>query len=136
MTAASAQTVLVIDDNVDMTEMLCDYFDAQNISCKIINDGKRGLEELKNEGEKYVIILLDLAMPDLSGYDIFNELKKENLLSSRNIIIFTASAVTDSDVQNLLDTGAKGVIKKPISLDELDVLVQDTLSSMLQDKEN
>lgn len=136
MTAASAQTVLVIDDNVDMTEMLCDYFDAQNISCKIINDGKRGLEELKNEGEKYVIILLDLAMPDFSGYDIFNELKKENLLSSRNIIIFTASAVTDSDVQNLLDTGAKGVIKKPISLDELDVLVQDTLSSMLQDKEN
>jgi DNA-binding response OmpR family regulator len=136
MTASAMPTVLVIDDNKDMTEMLCDYFDTQNISCKIINDSKKGLEELKKEGEKYLLILLDLAMPEFSGYDIFNELKKENMLSSRNIIIFTASAVTDLEIQKLLDIGAKGVIKKPISLDELDKLVQNTLKSTLQDREN
>ena len=51
-------------------------------------------------------------MSEFSGYDVFNELKKENLLSSRNIIIFTASAVTDSEIQELLNTDAKGVIKK------------------------
>jgi DNA-binding response OmpR family regulator len=136
MTESPIPTVLVIDDNEDMTEMLCDYFDTQNINCKIINDSKKGLEELRKEGEKYALILLDLAMPEFSGYDVFNELKKDNLLSSRNIIIFTASAVTDSEIQELLNTGAKGVIKKPISLDELDELVQNTVKSTLKDREN
>ena len=75
-------------------------------------------------------------MPVFSGYDIFYELRKENLLSTRNIIIFTASAVTDLEIQELLNTGAKGVIKKPLSLNELDELVQNTLNSTLQDGEN
>lgn len=136
MTESPTPTVLVIDDNGDMTEMLCDYFETQNINCKVINDGKKGLEELRKEGEKYILILLDLAMPEFSGYDIFYELRKENLLNSRNIIIFTASAVTDLEIQELLNTGAKGVIKKPLSLDELDELVQNTIKSSLQDSEN
>ena len=44
--------------------------------------------------------------------------------------------VTDLEIQELLNTGAKGVIKKPLSLDELDELVQNTLKSSLQDSEN
>ena len=91
--------VLVIDDNKDMTEMMCDYFDSQDMNCKVINDGRKGLDELRKETEKYTVVLLDLAMPEFSGYDIISELKKENLLTSKNIIIFTASSVTDMQIQ-------------------------------------
>ena len=115
--------VLVIDDNKDMTEMMCDYFDSQDINCKVINDGRKGLDELRKETEKYTVVLLDLAMPEFSGYDIITELKKENLLTSKNIIIFTASSVTDMQIQELVASGAKGVLKKPVSLDDLNELM-------------
>jgi CheY-like chemotaxis protein len=116
--------VLVIDDNKDMTEMMCDYFDSQNIHCKIINDGREGLEELRKESEKYAVILLDLAMPEFSGYDVIDQLKKENLLDSKNIIIFTASSLTDTQIQELVAGGAKGVLKKPVSLNDLNELME------------
>jgi CheY-like chemotaxis protein len=120
----SRPLILVIDDNVDMTEMLCDYFDSQNVQCKVINDGRTGLEELRKEGEKYAVVLLDLAMPEFSGYDVINELKKEKLLDLKNIIIFTASSVTDMQIQELIHSGAKGVLKKPISLDDLNDVME------------
>ncbi len=46
-------------------------------------------------------------------------LKDEDLLKYKNIVIFTASSVTDNEVQEMLLTGAKGVLKKPISIDDL-----------------
>ena len=58
-------------------------------------------------------------MPEFSGFDIFKALKDEDLLKSKNIVIFTASSVTDNEVQEMLLTGAKAVLKKPISIDDL-----------------
>ncbi len=81
----------MIDDNKDITEMLKDFFETENIKCKIINDGKEGLNEILKEDEYYDFILLDLTMPEFSGWDIFKKLKDKNVLKSKNLIIFTAS---------------------------------------------
>jgi hypothetical protein len=40
-------------------------------------------------------------MPEFSGFDIFRELKKENLLKSNNVLIFTASSVTDQELKEM-----------------------------------
>ena|SRR5215831_17509802 len=63
--------------------------------------------------------LKGLAIPEFSGIDIFRELKKENLLESKNVLIFTASSVTDQELKEMLSSGAKGVLRKPLSIDEL-----------------
>jgi two-component system OmpR family response regulator len=119
MTSGKASpSVLVIDDNKDMTEMISDYLQSQEIECKVINDGKEGLEEIKSENE-YSVIFLDLAMPGFSGYDVFNTLKKEGLVQSKNIIIFTASSITEGEIEEVLSNGAKGILRKPASIDEL-----------------
>jgi len=65
------------------------------------------------------VILLDLAIPEFSGFDIFKALKDEGLLESKNVLIFTASSVTDQEVQEMLSSGAKGVLRKPLSIDDL-----------------
>ena len=65
------------------------------------------------------VVLLDLAMPGFSGFDIFKALKDEDLLKYKNIVIFNASSVTDNEEQGMLLSGAKGVLKKPISIDDL-----------------
>ena len=122
--AVTTPRVLVIDDNKDITEMLKDFFETENIECKIINDGKEGLNEILKEDEYYDFILLDLTMPEFSGWDIFKKLKDKNVLKSKNLIIFTASAKTDNEVNELLKEGAKYFLRKPFSLNEILKIVE------------
>ena len=108
---------LIIDDNKDITDPISIYLEGSGIYCKVINQGKEGLEAIK-KGD-FDIIILDLAMPEYSGYDIFNVLKKEEMVKTKNIVIFTASSLTNEDVNEMLRTGAKAVLKKPLSIEEL-----------------
>lgn len=110
--------VLLIDDNKDIADMVSLCLESQeDITCDVISDGKEGLKSIK-EGN-FDVILLDLALPDFSGFDIFKALKDDGIISSNNILIFTASSVTDVEVQEMLASGAKGVLRKPLSIDDL-----------------
>lgn len=109
--------VLLIDDNKDINDMVCLCLETQDITVKVVDEGREGLWSIKEN--HFDVVLLDLAMPEFSGFDIFKALKDEDLLKSKNIVIFTASSVTDNEVQEMLLTGAKAVLKKPISIDDL-----------------
>jgi len=124
ISAVTNPRVLVIDDNKDITEMLKDFFELENIECKIVNDGKEGLDEILKEHVYYNFILLDLTMPEFSGWDIFKKLKDKNLLPSINLVIFTASSKTANEINELLKEGVKYVLKKPFSLVEILKIVE------------
>jgi DNA-binding response OmpR family regulator len=110
--------VLLIDDNKDIADMVRLCLESQeDITCDVIYDGKEGLKSIK-EGN-FDVILLDLAIPDFSGFDIFKALKDEGIINSNNILIFTASSVTDIEVQEMLSSGAKGVLGKLLSINDL-----------------
>ena len=49
----------------------------------------------------------------------FRALKKDDLLKSNNVLIFTASSVSDQDINEMLSAGARGVLKKPLTIDDL-----------------
>ncbi|MGB8934309.1 MAG: response regulator [Candidatus Nitrosopolaris sp.] len=74
--------MLVIDDSEDVTAAISDYLESGGDSCTSLRDGKQGLEAIKKEGHNYDAIILDLAMPDISGYDVLESLKNEWLLNS------------------------------------------------------
>jgi DNA-binding response OmpR family regulator len=119
--------VLLIDDNVDLTEAVCDYMDMSGIECKVFNNGREGLEEITNQRGKYDLILLDIAMPELSGFDVLARLKNgggNNLLKEENIIIFTASSVQDSIIHDYVNQGVKEILKKPVSMDDLALIIE------------
>ena len=109
--------VLLIDDNTEITEMISFFLDTQNILCEVENDGKRGLEKIKEK--RFNVILLDLTMPVFSGYDLFNELKRENALRKNNIVIFTASNIEQEKIDKMMEEGIKAIIRKPISIDSI-----------------
>lgn len=109
--------VLLVDDNKDIAEMVRLCLESQDIECKLVGDGRAGLQTIKEN--TFDLILLDLAIPEFSGFDIFKALKDEGLLQSKNVLIFTASSVTDQEVQEMLSSGAKGVLRKPLSIDDL-----------------
>ncbi len=109
--------ILLIDDNKEITEMVSFFLDSSDISCKVVHDGREAMERIRND--KYDAILLDLTLQEFSGYDIFNSLKKDDLLKNNNIILFTASYISDEDIQKIISDGAKGIIKKPTSIDDI-----------------
>jgi CheY-like chemotaxis protein len=129
MTAAGmgigTMRILVIDDNKEITDMLSLYLESlDNYECKVVNDGNEGLQKIKFEN--FDLIILDLAMPGFSGIDILNSLKSDNLLSKKNIIVLTASALNDDEMEGFIRDGVKAVIKKPISIDDLTNAIQLT----------
>jgi two-component system, OmpR family, response regulator len=116
--------VLLVDDNEELTGAVNDFLDGIGIECKVKNEGKEGLNEILTKKGTYDLILLDMAMPQFSGYDVLERLKQEDLLKTENIVIFTASSITDKSIDDFLANGAKEVLKKPVSLDELTKLIE------------
>jgi two-component system, OmpR family, response regulator len=114
--------ILVIDDNEEITEAIHFFCESmKDIECYMINDGRQGLERIKRE--KFDLVMLDLAMPEFSGYDVIKPLKEDGVIESNNIVVFTAS----SDVKTLnkiRNSGVKEVFKKPFSLDDIIALIE------------
>lgn len=111
--------VLIIDDNESITEAVKDFFEFGNIDCKTINEGKKGLIEIENQS--YDLILLDIAIPNFTGLDILNELKRLGM-ENKNIIIFTASVFKPNQISEFLQIGVREVLTKPISLNKLEYI--------------
>ena len=109
--------ILIIDDNESMTKLLSRFFEIKNIQYTISNDGYAGLQ-LINE-KKFDTILLDLAMPDFSGWDIIESLEKQGKIKEERILVFTASALSPLQMEELLERGIRGCIKKPVKLESL-----------------
>jgi two-component system OmpR family response regulator len=109
--------VLLIDDNKEITEMISFFLDSQGILCEVENDAKKALEKINEK--QYDVILLDLTMPVFSGFDLFNQLKKENYIRKNNIVIFTASYIEQEKIDNMIKDGIKAIIRKPISIDSI-----------------
>lgn len=116
--------VLIVDDNESMTEVVKDFFELENIECNSVNDGREAFIEIQNNN--YDLILLDIAIPEYSGLDILNELKRQ-CIENKNIVIFTASVFKDEDAEKFLEIGVKEVCLKPISLEKLEAIKQEYL---------
>jgi len=69
--------------------------------------------------ESFDIILLDLAMPDFTGYDIIDELETEKILKDQKIIILTATSLDDEAIHKLKKRGIHSVQNKPMDLSTL-----------------
>ena len=110
--------VLVIDDDIDTTDMLSKFFNAKGFSTVVSNDPMEGLNHIRHE--KYDVILLDINMPIISGIGIIELLAGEEKLQGQNIFIFSGTSNNSLQVKNMLRRdGVKAFLKKPIKLDEL-----------------
>jgi two-component system, OmpR family, response regulator len=113
---------LVIADNKQVTDSISDFLTSIEIDCTAVNSGAKGLALLTKE--KYDIILLDLAMPDFSGFDVLIVLKDRNLIRSNNIIIITAMSLSYEVEKEILESGVREIMLKPMGLEQLVELVR------------
>ena len=109
--------ILLIDDNESITEMMSKYLTGKGHKCTVVNDGRNGLTLI--EQKKFDVVLLDLAMPEFTGIDVIDHLYKSGKINEQKIILFTASSVTDEEIQKLIKKGAQSCLKKPVKLEVL-----------------
>ena len=113
--------LLVVDDSKDITDVLMVYCESKGVECTVVNAGIDGLEIIRNNNN-FDLILLDIAMPEFSGWDIIQSLKQDRLIESKNLVIFTASS-NQKLLNDIKNSGLK-VFKKPCSLDDLTELIE------------
>lgn len=109
--------ILIVDDNEQITKMLSTFLELKDQECTVANDGKEGLDIIKEN--RHDVVLLDLAMPEFDGYAVIKDLEENNMLKDRKIIVFTASTITQDELDGLVDRGVNSYILKPIDIDIL-----------------
>lgn len=113
--------ILIIDDNKDISDALSLYAESQGITCSVANEGRKGIDLLKKE--TFDLVLLDIAMPKFSGYDVIDLMKNEEIIDLKKIVVITASSLDESTVKKITSLGINSVVRKPISLEQLQELL-------------
>ena len=120
-TETSQYDILLIEDDLATIRLLTSYFESKGFSCKGVVSGTKGLEELANNPPK--LVLLDIILPDYSGYDICKRIKASKEL--QNIPVYLLTAIPGSEVEkNLEDSNADGYILKPFDFSDFEVIFQ------------
>lgn len=116
--------ILIVDDEEHILELL--KFNLENAGFKVItaSNGIEALEYLKNSLPK--LILLDLMLPGMDGYDVCKEIRREKNLSNIPIIMITARSEELDKILGL-ELGADDYITKPFSIRELIARVKAVL---------
>ncbi len=117
---AKKARILVVDDDIGMTETLADILDDRGYDVAVAGDGYRAIEMI---GERaYDIVLMDITMPGLNGVETFKEVKRTS--PPTKVIMMTAYSVEDL-IKEALEEGCYGIIYKPLDMDNVIALVDE-----------
>ncbi len=111
----SKKSILVVDDNEDLTKLLKILLEKKNFQVTVAFDGRSGLEEFEKYPPDYAI--LDLGLPDMDGFELCERMQ---LLESSKTIFFSHSGLGQSDkIDRSARTGFKEHFVKPVKIDAL-----------------
>ena len=105
--------ILIIDDDRELCALIKRSVQTENIAADFCNTGKEGLQKLKEQ--EYQLVILDVMMPGMDGFETLEEIRKEHSLP---ILMFTSKNDSISKVRGLR-AGADDYLTKPFSVDEL-----------------
>src|SRR5512133_3967659 len=107
------KTILVVDDKANIREMVRDYLTEENFRVVVAENGQQALSISRQE--KPDLILLDIMMPKMDGYEFLREYRKEQ---NTPIILLTAR-MEETDKVLGLELGADDYITKPFGMREM-----------------
>jgi two-component system, cell cycle response regulator DivK len=116
--------ILIVEDKASSRELLSAVLVNQGFAVSEAADGEEALQ--KARAELPDLILLDLQMPVLGGYDVLKELRQEPRFASLPIVAVTASAM-QGDREKALAAGFNGYLAKPLPLNSLRAEIQRLL---------
>ncbi len=113
----TGKKVLIVDDDVRNLFALTTVFERFNINVITAESGQEAIDIL-NEESQVDMVLMDIMMPEMDGYETTQRIRRENKNSTLPIIAVTAKAMK-GDRQKCIEAGASDYITKPVKIDQL-----------------
>jgi CheY-like chemotaxis protein len=124
-----SESILVVDDSIDNLYLMQFILESQGYTVGLADSGQEALSKIK--GCQPDLILLDIMMPQMDGYELIHQLREDKSLPFIPVFFVTADKYTDW--QEAIAAGANGVIYKPIDINELLSEVQRSLETKSDD---
>lgn len=112
---ASLKRVLIVDDLIDNLFLTQTFLEAEGYQVETANSGKQALIKVWESPPE--LILLDVMMPGMDGYEVVRQIRQNSALASIPILLLTAH--DESTVAKDLELSISGFVRKPIDFDDL-----------------
>ena len=118
--------ILIVDDNAQNLELLVAYLDG--LGCKVVtaSDGLEALSLVRSQATPFDLVLLDIMMPRMSGFEVCRKIKSDP--ATRDVPIIMVTALNElSDIERGVESGTDDFITKPVNRLELLTRVKSLL---------
>ncbi len=119
--ALERRSVLVVEDEADIRELLTEYFRARDYEVVGAADGRAALLAVEREPERFSLVITDLHLPGADGLAVLRAVREAS--PGTHVVIVTGFASLDSAIQ-AVRLGAYDYLTKPFSLGQIDVVLQ------------
>jgi len=128
-----AEKILIVDDDLDTLRLVGLMLQRQGYQISAATNGQQGLEKAFDEHPD--LILLDVMMPDMDGYEVTRRLRQNPTTAGTPILMFTAKAQLDDKVAGF-EVGVNDYLTKPTHPSELQARVKTLLARVGEKKES
>lgn len=109
--------VLIVDDDIRNIYSLVNALESEGVNCLVAENGRLALNELDND-RKIDMVLLDIMMPEMDGYETIEVIRKTPGMEKLPVIALTAKAMK-GDREKCLAAGMSDYISKPVNIEQL-----------------
>ncbi|MES2590724.1 MAG: HAMP domain-containing protein [Bacteroidota bacterium] len=113
----TGKKILVVDDDVRNLFAITTVFERYNINVITAESGKEAISLMNDSGD-IEMVLMDIMMPEMDGYETIQKIRREHKNNTLPIIAVTAKAMK-GDRQKCIEAGASDYITKPLKMDQL-----------------
>jgi signal transduction histidine kinase/DNA-binding response OmpR family regulator/HAMP domain-containing protein len=121
-TRLAGKRVMIVDDDIRNIFALTGLLERHHMAIRSAETGRRAIEMLQDDGE-VDLVLMDIMMPDLDGYDTIREIRALPRFQSLPIIALTAKAMK-GDREKCIEAGASDYVAKPVDPEQLLALLR------------
>ena len=121
--------ILIVDDEIKITQVIKAYLDKEGYNCIVANNGEQALEYFYNNN--FDLIILDRMIPDISGEDICKKIRETSMVH----IIMLSAKIEDEDRIDGFNIGCDDYVCKPFNVKELVLRVKAVFRKMGENKD-
>ena len=128
-------TILAVDDNVNNTDILKKRLERLGNRVLTANNGKEGIDILSSNWQEIDLILLDIVMPEMNGFEVLRHVKGSKIFKSIPVIMISSMDDKDS-IYRCIEMGANDYVTKPFDKEILNARISTSIErKQLRDKE-